>query len=412
MDAIVQNCAGLDVHQKTVVACVLQGPLDQRPKREIRKFATTTDDLLELADWLANQGVSVVAMESTGIYWRPLWNVLEGNGYELILANARKVKNVSGRKTDQNDAEWLAQLTRCGLVERSFVPEVEQRDLRDLTRRRRKLLQDITQEKNRVHKVLQDANIKLTSVVSDLFGVTGRALLNALLEKKKIDPELISSLAKGTLINKVPELSEALVGRVRPHHLKMIRFSIEHITFLESQLKTLEEEIDLMIEPFRVELELLCTIPGIERPAAAEIIAEVGSDMSVFPSEQRLAAWVGVSPGNFESAGKSKGGRTAKGNRYVKSSLVQCAWAASRTKNSRLAGRFSRLSRRLGRDGRKKALVATAHTLVRIIYFVLSTHSPYQEFGSDYGGRSPQAREQHLVLELRKLGYDITKKAA
>jgi transposase len=412
MDAIVQSCAGLDVHQKTVVACVLYGPLEEKPKGEMKSFGTTTGELLELADWLRDKEVSVVAMESTGIYWRPVWNVLEGNGYELVLANARKVKNVAGRKTDQRDAEWLAQLLRCGLVEKSFVPNVEQRDLRDLTRRRRKLLQDITQEKNRVHKMLQDANIKLTSVVSDLFGVSGRALLAALTERRDISPELVSAVVKGKLVKKVPELNDALVGRVRPHHRKMIAYSLEHIQFLEKQVKALEEEIDHMIEPFRVEVELLCTIPGIEKPVAAEIVAEIGTDMSIFPSEQQLANWIGVAPGNFESAGKSKGGRTPKGNRYIKSSLVQCAWAASRTKDTRLSGRFWRLARRLGRDARKKALVATAHTLVSIIYYVLSTGNPYQEFGPSYGARSAADREQYLARELQKLGYSVTKKAA
>lgn len=411
MDAIVECCAGLDVHQKTVVVCVLRAPLDQKPKPEIRSFGTSTGELLELADWLAERRVSAVAMESTGIYWRPLWNVLEGNGYELTLANARKVKNVPGRKTDQRDAEWLTQLLRCGLVEKSFVPEVEQRDLRDLTRRRRKLLQEISREKNRVHKTLQDANIKLTSVISELFGASGRALLAALLAGSEITPELIASVVKGNVRKKVPELQDALWGRLRPHHLQMIRYSLEHIDFLERQVRSLEAEIEVMLQPFRAERDLLCTIPGIERSSAAEILAEIGTDMTVFPSEACLASWAGVSPGNFESAGKSKGGRTAKGNRNLKPALVQCAWAASHTKDTRLSGRFWRLARRLGRDGTKKAALATAHTLLRVVYYVLSTHNPYVEFGPTYGVRSAEARAQRLARELERMGYTVSKAA-
>ena len=342
---------------------------------------------------------------------RPYWNLLEGKDYELILANARQIKNVPGRKTDQKDAEWLAKLLRCGLVERSFVPDVGLRDLRDLTRRRRKLLQDVTQEKNRVHKVLQDANIKLTSYVSDLFGASGRALLATLLEESEVSPQTVAALVKGNLKNKVPQILEALCGRIRPHHRKMIGFSLQHIEFLEAQVKLLEDEIEVMIEPFGAELELLCTIPGVEKATAAAIIAETGVDMSIFPSEAHLASWAGVSPGNNVSAGKSKGGRTAKGNKHLKSALAQSAWAASHTKDTRLAARFWRLTKRLGKEGKKKAAMATAHTIVGIVYYVLSTHNPYLEFGPSYGTRSLASREHRLARELESLGYQVSKVA-
>lgn len=411
MDPIVEKCAGLDVHQQTVVACVLRAPLDQRPRPEIRTFGTTTRELLELADWLETQEVTVVGMESTGIFWRPVWNILEAYSYDLILANARQVKNVPGRKTDQRDAEWLAQLLRSGLVERSFVPGVEQRDLRDLTRRRRKLLQQIGTEKNRVHKTLQDANIKLTSAVTDLFGVSGRSLLSTLLAEGEITDQTVLSMVKGSLRKKVPALMEALSGRIRPHHVKMIRFSLEHIDFLQAQVRTIEDEIEASMQPFRAQRELMRTIPGIDVASANEVLAEIGGDMRVFSSDAHLAKWAGVSPGNFESAGKAKGGRTTGGNRHLKAALVQCAWSASRTKETRLSGRFWRLTRRLGRDGKKKAAMATAHTILRIVYFVLLTGKPYEEFGPTYGARSAEARARRLVSELEKLGYTVSKAA-
>ncbi len=411
MEAIIETCAGLDVHQETVVACVLRAPLDARPRPQSRTFGTTTAELLQLADWLSGQEVRSVVMESTGVYWRPVWNILESCEFELILANPRQVKNVPGRKTDQRDAEWLAQLLRCGLVESSFVPAVEQRDLRDLTRRRRRLLQEISMEKNRVHKTLQDANVKLTSVVSDIFGVSGRALIGALGEGNELDAEQVRGMVKGTLRNKVPALLAAVDGRLRPHHLKMIDFSMEHIDFLQRQVAVIEEEIEAQAGPFRQARELLCTIPGVSKDSAIEILAETGTDMSVFHSDAHLAAWAGVSPGNYESAGKSKSGRTGKGNRYLKSALVQSAWSASRAKDTRLRGRFLRLKRRLGRDGSKKAAMAVAHSILKIAHFILTTGRPYVEFGAEYGAASSQARERLLIAQIEKLGYTVMKAA-
>src|SRR6266542_224505 len=276
-----------------------------------------------------------------------------GPGVRAAAGERPQGQERPGRKTDQRDAEWLAQLLRCGPIERSYVPAVEQRDLRDLTRRRRRLLQTLAAEKNRVHKTLQDANVKLTTSVSDIFGVSGRALVQALRSGQKLDSEEVLALLKGKLRQKAPEVAAALEGRVRPHHLEMIEFSMDHIDFLERQVQVIEERIEATLAPpFREARDLICSIPGIERASATEILAEIGIDMSVFHSEAHLASWAGVSPGNFESAGKSKSGRTGRGDRYLKTVLVQAGWAASKTKATRLSGRYQRLARRLGRDGK------------------------------------------------------------
>jgi len=306
MDAILECCAGLDVHQETVVACVLHGTLDHKPKKEIKTFGTTTKELLALSDWLEEYNCSHVAMESTGVYWKPVWNILETGSFQLLLANAQRIKNVPGRKTDVKDAEWIAQLLRSGLIEGSFVPPVEIRDLRDLTRYRKKLLHDSTQEKNRIHKVLQDANIKITTYISDIFGVSGRNIIESLLDGEVITITTISQMVKGPLKNKVPSLVEALNNRLRKHHREMIRFSWEHLKFLEQSILDVEKQIEQCLRPYEQEVELLDSIPGVNRKSAAMIIAEIGTDMSVFPTDNHLSSWAGVSPGNNESAGKKK----------------------------------------------------------------------------------------------------------
>ncbi|ODA41257.1 Mobile element protein [Desulfosporosinus sp. BG] len=306
MDAVLECCAGLDVHQETVVACVLFGPLEHKPKKEIRMFSTTTPDLLKLADWLEGQKCSHVAMESTGIYWKPVWNILETGTFQLILANAQRIKNVPGRKTDVKDAEWIAQLLRSGLIEGSFVPPVEIRDLRDLTRYRKKLLQDTTQEKNRIHKVLQDANIKITTYISDIFGVSGRNIMEALIDGEVITAEKLTQMVKGKVKSKVLGLVDALNNRLRSHHREMIRYSWEHLKFLEQTIAHVEMRIDQCLTPYRQDLELLDSIPGVNQTASAVMIAELGTDMSVFPTDNHLSSWAGVSPGNNESAGKKK----------------------------------------------------------------------------------------------------------
>lgn len=306
MDAVLECCAGLDVHQETVVACVLFGPLEHKPKKEIRTFGTTTPELLTLADWLEEQKCSHVAMESTGVFWKPIWNILETGSFQLILANAQRIKNVPGRKTDVKDAEWIAQLLRSGLIEGSFVPPVEIRDLRDLTRYRKKLLQDMTQEKNRIHKILQDANIKITTYLSDIFGVSGRNILESLIDGEAITAEKLIKMVKGKVKSKVPGLVDALNNRLRSHHREMIRYSWEHLKFLEQTIFDVEMRIDQCLSPYRQDIELLDSIPGVNQTASAVMIAELGTDMSVFPTDNHASSWAGVSPGNNESAGKKK----------------------------------------------------------------------------------------------------------
>jgi len=306
MEAVLECCVGLDVHQETVVACVVFGPLEHRPKKEIKTFGTTTPELLTLADWLEERKCSHVAMESTGIYWKPVWNILETGPFQLILANAQRIKNVPGRKTDVKDAEWIGQLLRSGLIEGSFVPPVEIRNLRDLTRYRKKLLQDTTQEKNRIHKVLQDANIKMTTYISDIFGVSGRNILECLLNGEVITAENITKMVKGKIRSKVPGLVDALNNRLRRHHREMIRFSWEHLKYLERTIVDVEVIIEQCLNPYQQDIDLLDSIPGVGHTAATVMIAELGTDMSVFPTDRHVSSWAGVSPGNNESAGKKK----------------------------------------------------------------------------------------------------------
>jgi transposase len=380
MDAILERCAGLDVHQESVVACVMFGPLDRKPKQEIKTFSTTTKGLLELHDWLHQFECTHIAMESTSVYWKPIWNVLEGD-FKLVLANAKRIKNVPGRKTDVHDSAWIAQLLRCGLITPSFVPPEDIRDLRDFTRYRRKLLGEATAEKNRIHKILQDANIKLTTFISDLFGVSGRALLESVVNGEVLNPEQVKSLVKTSLKRKVPQLIEALNGRVRAHHRKIIGMHLEHLDYIERQILKVESEIDILLQPYLDIIELLITIPGIQKDASAVILAEIGYDMSCFPSDAHLSSWGGLNPGNNESAGKKKSTRTTKGNKSLKAVLCQAAWAASKKKGSRLSSYFYRIQKR---RGQKKATMATAHLILRIIYHMLKNKVVYQEMGWEY----------------------------
>jgi len=306
MEAMIERCAGLDVHQETVLACVLYGPLDKRAKKSIESFSTSTSGLLKLNDWLETMEVTDAVMESTGVYWKPVWNILEDH-FRLVLANAKHVKNVPGRKTDVKDAEWLAKLLRSGLIEGSFVPPEDIRDLRDLTRYRKKLVNNRTAEQNRIHKILQDANIKLTSVLSDIFGKTGRKILEAIIDGEKIDEEGLRKMVHKRVKASLTDIADSFNGRLRRHHRDMLRYHWEHMTYLEETLESLEEQIDQCLEPYRKEVELLDTIPGVDEDSAAVFIAEMGVDMSVFNnSAKRAASWAGVSPGNNESAGKKK----------------------------------------------------------------------------------------------------------
>ncbi|MCP1309860.1 IS110 family transposase [Paenibacillus tyrfis] len=402
MDAILETCAGLDVHQETVVACVLKGPLDKKPKQEVKTFGTTTAELLQLQDWLSECGCIEVAMESTGIYWKPIWNILEST-CRLTLANPAKIKNMPGKKTDVKDAVWIAQLHRCGLIEGSFVPEEQIRDLRDLTRYRRKMVQNCTQEKNRIHKILQDANIKLTTFVSDVFGVSGRALLESIVGGEVLEAGDVRKMVKTRLKNKVPQLIEALNGRLRLHHRKMIKRHLDHLCYMEKEIQELELEIDTSIQPYHQEIELLDTIPGINQDAAASILAEIGPDMSKFPTDAHLASWVGVCPANNESAGKKRSKKNRRGNKGLKSVLCQAGWATVKSKNTRISAVYNRL---LKQCGPQKANMAIAHLLIRIIYVMLRDKVPYKELGERYLG-SKEKSVDFWVRKIREMGYQV-----
>ncbi|MDP4098975.1 IS110 family transposase [Paenibacillus sp. P96] len=402
MEAILERCAGLDVHQETVVACVLYGDLDHKPKQEIRTFSTTTKGLLALHDGLNDWECTHVAMESTGVYWKPVWNILEEQ-FTLILANARRIKNVPGRKTDVSDAAWIAQLLRSGLITPSFVPPADIRNMRDLTRYRRKLLRDATSEKNRIHKILQDANLKLTTYISDIFGVSGRALLECVINGEVLEADEIKEKVKTSLKRKVPELLEALDGRLKKHHRMMLGLHMEHLSFVEKQLKKVELEIDRLLEPYSASIELLVTIPGIQKDAVAVILAEIGNDMSCFGGDSQIAAWAGLSPGNNESAGKKKSSKIAKGNKSLKAVLCQAAWAASKTKGTRVASFFYRIQKR---RGQKKATIATAHLLLRIIYQMLKDRVPYCEVGWDYL-TSSQSPVDYWIKKIEAQGFKV-----
>lgn len=402
MDAILERVAGLDVHKETVVACVLYGSLDRRPKKETITFGTTVKELLKLQDWLVEHKVTDVAMESTGVYWKPVWNILEGE-FTLILANAQRIKNVPGRKTDVSDAYWIAKLLRAGLVEPSFVPPVEFRDLRDLTRYRRKLLGHATSEKNRIHKILQDANIKLSTYVSDVFGVSGRALLESILNGEVLEIDQVKAIVKTTLKKKVPQIVDALNSRIRPHHRELIQMHYDHLNYIEKQIEELESKINQLVTPYREEIDLLMTIPGIKQDAAAGILAEIGIDMSNFPTEKHIASWGGFSPGNNESAGKKKNTKSTKGNKGLKSVLCQVSWAAMKTKDSRLSSFYYRIVKRRGPN---KANMALAHLILRIIYQMLKTKTPYKELGWDYLP-SKERKEDYFIKKLQNMGYEV-----
>jgi transposase len=386
-----------------VTACLLAGALNQQPSESLRTFLTTTKGLLELRDWLEEHGCSHVAIESTGIYWRPVFHILEDT-VTVLLVNAYHMKQVPGRKTDLKDAQWIARLLRWGLLKPSLIPPRPIRDLRDLCRYRKKLTEQASAEKNRIQKVLEDANIKLASVVSNVFGVSGRAMLEALM-RGEVSPEETADLARGKLRPKIPQLVEALEGYVNEHHRFLIQMQMEHLVYMDKAIAQLHQRIDEKIKPYQHDVDLICTTPGIDTVSAQHIFAEVGGDISLFPSEGHLASWIGICPGNNESAGKRKSGRTTRGNRWLKAILVQSAHAASRTKGTYLKAFYHRVA---ARRGKKRAAIAVAHKQTTIIYHELSEDKPYQELGENFFDRLNQkALEQRLVRRLRSLGYRV-----
>ena len=406
MEVIHRHCAGLDVHKASIVACARHLEADGEVKKRIRTFGTTTAELLKLSDWLAEEGVTHVAMESTGVFWKPIFNVLESR-FELILANARHIQNVPGRKTDVQDCEWIAQLLQFGLIRPSFVPERPQRELRDLTRQRVALVEDRNRMVNRIHKVLEDSNIKLGAVATDIMGVSGQEMIRALVDGET-DPEKLANLARGRLRGKIPELKLALHGRVSDHHRFMLQLLMEQHDNLDKAIEQLVSRIDAMVRPNEEVIRRLSTIPGVDRLSAQLILAEIGTDMSRFRSAAHIASWAGMCPGNNESAGKRKSGKTRKGSRWLRRSLTQAAWAASHTKGSYLQAQFRRL---VGKRGKKRALIAVGHSILVIIYTMLKNQVDYRDLGGDYFDRQNPARlTKYLVRRLEKLGHEVTLK--
>ena len=403
--ALYPHCCGLDVHKESVMACVLHLQPDGTTRELVREFGTMTRDLLSLADWLREQGVTHVAMESTGVYWKPVWNLL-GDRFTVWLVNARHVKHVPGRKTDVKDCQWIARLLQHGLLRPSFVPDRPQRELRDLTRQRTQLVGDKTRAANRIQKVLEDANVKLASVATDPLGVSGRDMIRALIEGRA-DPAAMAQLARGRLRKKVPLLGEALAGRVSEHHRFMLRTLLEQLEWLEGQVKRLDGRIEEVMGPLEWQAAArLDEIPGVDRRAAQNIIAEIGTDMTRFPSAAHLASWAGVCPGNHRSAGKRKRGRCGEGNRFLKATLNQCAWAAGRSKGTYLSARFRRLAKR---RGGKRAAMAVAHCQLEQAYHLLRDGTGYKELGASHFDRlDPERQAKRLVSRLQRLGYNVS----
>jgi transposase len=408
MKAVLERCAAADVAKDFLNVCLMTGPADGEPKVELRKLATFNADLEQLRSWLVEAGCTHFAMESTGSYWKPIYAVLEDSGIAIILANGEDVKARRGHKTDWQDCQFLANLLRHGLIRPSFIPPQAIRDLRDLTRRRRQLIGDATSERNRVQKVLDEANVKLGSVLSDVFGVSGQMMLEKLLETEgEPDAEAIANLAQKKARAKIPEIRRSIEGnRMRDHHRRMLRRSLDHLAFLEQQIDGIDGEVREVIEKagYTKSFDLMRSIPGVQEISAAALLAETGTDMSVFPTAAHLSSWMGVCPGNRISAGKNSSPGICRGNRWARTALVECAWAASATRNCQFKERF----RRLCVKGRKPALVAVAHSLAVVIHRTLTTGTPYQEPDQpELDERKRQRLVRHYVRRLGKLGIAV-----
>jgi transposase len=399
MKVVHKRCCGLDVHKRTITACVITPE-----QKELRTFSTFTGHLLRLADWLKEKKVAHVAMESTGSYWKPVHNILEAHGFEVLLVNARHIKQVPGRKTDVKDAEWIADLMRHGLLTGSFIPDRDQRELRELVRYRRSLIDERTRELNRLEKVLEGANIKLTSVASDISGVSSMAMIQALIDGVE-DPKELVQMARGRLRKKSDDLEQALVGLVGPHQKMMLRAQLDHIDFLNSRIAEMDDEVGDRMGPLEEELALLETIPGVGRRSSEAIIAEIGVDMSRFPTDGHLASWAGMSPGNNESAGKRKSGKTAGGNKHLRATLVQCAHAGARCKDTYLNTKYGRVA---ARRGAKRAAVAVGHDILVASYHMLAKKEPYRELGPNHFVELKRDYAvSSAVQRLQSLGFTV-----
>lgn len=408
MQLLIERTAGLDVHKRSVTACV-RTPAEHGWNLEVRTFSTFTQHLLELRDWLAACEVTHVAMEATGVYWKPVWWVLEGH-FELTLANPRHIKAVPGRKTDVSDAEWLAQLTAHGLVPASFVADPQIRRLRDVTRYRTRITQLHTQELQRMAKILEDAGIKLDSVASKLTTKSSRAMIEALCCGER-DPGVLADLAQRRMRSKIPELRLALEGRFSEHHARLLRLITRHADDLETAVGELDDEIGPLVEPFAADIERLCTIPGVARTTAEIIIAETGGDMSRFPTASHLASWAGMCPGQHESAGKTRSGKTRPGNKWLREALRMAAISAGNTRDTYLSSQFWQL---VPRRGKAKAAVAVGHSILVIAWHILAHRTTYDDLGGDWflRLRNPERQTRHLVAKLEALGHRVTLKPA
>jgi len=404
VEILFERCCGLDVHKKSVTACAIT------PEgKEIRTFGTMTEEVFALVAWVKEKGCTHVAMESTGVYWKPIYNLLEIEDIEILVVNAQHIKMVPGRKTDVKDAEWIADLLRHGLLKGSYIPDRGQRELRELVRYRKSLINERTREVNRLQKVLEGCNIKLSSVASDITGVSAKAMLKAIIDDAA-DPVVIAKLAKGKMKNKQKELEKALAGLVGEHQKMILTTQLKHIEFIDEQITELDQEIKERMRPFEEELALLETIPGVGRKTAENIAAEIGIDMSRFPKDANLASWAGMSPGNNESAGKRKSGKTTKGNKSLRSTLVIAARAAAKSKDTYLYAQYRRIA---SRRGGNRAAVAVGHTILIIAYHILKNREPYKELGADYFDRRKKDMVvSNAIKRLKDLGYKVTVEAA
>jgi transposase len=404
MQVLYERCCGLDVHAKTVVACLRTPAADGTRESVVRTFGTTTDALLALSHWLTETGCTHVAVESTGVYWQPVYNILEGS-VEVILVNAEQVKAVPGRKTDVKDCEWIAQLLEHGLLRASFIPPRPIRELRELTRYRKRLIQERAREAARLHNVLESANIKLGTVATDILGASGRQMIKALSAGER-DPAVLAELAKGALRLKRQALGPALTGRFTEHHAFLAQQVLAHVEYLDTAIARCDARIEAHTRPFAGRIEQLCTIPGVARRSAEALLAEVGADMTTFPSAAHLASWACVCPGNDVSAGKRRSGKTRRGNRWLRMTLIESAWAAARTRRTYLGAQYARLARK---RGTKKAVVAVAHSLLVIVYHMLRDGTEYAELGVTHFDRLAQARlTRYHVRRLEELGHKVT----
>jgi transposase len=404
MDVIYSRCCGLDIHKKTVVACLISGAQGQQPQKEVRTFRTMTAELLLLADWLQAAGCTHVAMESTGVYWRPVYNLLEGL-FTLLVVNAQHIKAVPGRKTDVKDADWIAELLRHGLLRGSFIPSKSQRQLRELTRHRTTLVQDRARVINRLQAVLEDANIKLAAVVTDIRGVSARAMLEALMAGER-DVTVLADFARGRLRAKRDQLEEALQGYCTPHHSFLLAESLSQIDDLDDAIARASTMITQHLEAEQEAVALLDTIPGVSQRTAEILLAEIGTDMTRFPSAKHLASWAGMCPGHYDSGGKRLSGKTRKGSRWLRQVLVEAAHVAAKTKGTYLAAQYKRIA---ARRGKKRALMALGHTILTIVYHLLTRKQPYQDLGAAYFDTRDRRRIEHrLVRRLEGLGYHVS----